>query len=150
MLTVYRRHLRTCKSGHKEELRTSEFDERKKGWKRCDCPIFASGTLAGKSQRRNTGEWDWEPARLVAAKWEKLGTWNGKKPDPPQPRAEASTKPERISIRCRSTIEEMLAKPVDLPAVLKFNRDVRTESPTPRPEGLNVSGFGTMRLDGGQ
>jgi hypothetical protein len=33
MLTVYRRHLRTCKSGHKEELRTSEFDERKKGWK---------------------------------------------------------------------------------------------------------------------
>ena len=32
----------------KEELHTSEFDERKKGWKRCECPIFASGTLSGK------------------------------------------------------------------------------------------------------
>src|ERR1700677_4147388 len=76
MLTVYRRHLRTCKSGHKEELRTSEFDERKKGWKRCECPIFASGTLSGKSQRRNTGQWEWDPAKTAMQRWQSTGRWD--------------------------------------------------------------------------
>lgn len=75
MLTVYRRHLRTCKSGHKEELRTTEFDERKKGFRRCECPIFASGTLAGVSRRQNTGQWEWEPARAISAEWDEAGSW---------------------------------------------------------------------------
>ena len=47
-LNLYRRHRRDCKAGHPEELRSGEFDERKKGWKRCSCPIFASGTLQGE------------------------------------------------------------------------------------------------------
>jgi hypothetical protein len=42
MLTVYRRHLRTCKSAHDEGLRTTEFDERKKGVKRCHCRALCS------------------------------------------------------------------------------------------------------------
>ncbi len=127
MLTVYRRHLRTCKSGHKEELRTSEFDERKKGWKRCDCPIFASGTLAGKSQRRNTGAWEWEPAKTVAARWEKLGTWNGKKPELPRAAPEPTTLSDRISIH--DATESFLAacqnRSIAVPTLKKYKTFVK-------------------------
>jgi choline dehydrogenase-like flavoprotein len=35
-LSRYRRHRRDCKTGHPEESRSGEFEERKKGWKRCD------------------------------------------------------------------------------------------------------------------
>ena len=127
MLTVYRRHLRTCKSGHKEELRTSEFDERKKGWKRCDCPIFASGTLAGKSQRRNTGAWEWEPAKTVAARWEKLGTWSGKKPELPRAAPEPTTLSDRISIH--DATESFLAacqnRGIAVPTLKKYKTFVK-------------------------
>ena len=82
MLTVYRRHKRECKSGHPHELRTSEFDERKKGFKRCACPIFASGTLAGISRRQTTGQWEWEAARRIAAEWDARGSWEST-PEPP-------------------------------------------------------------------
>jgi hypothetical protein len=85
MLTVYRRHLRTCKSGHKEELRTTEFDERKKSFRRCECPIFASGTLDKVSRRQNTGEWEWDRARPIAAQWEAAGTWATKPAPLPAP-----------------------------------------------------------------
>jgi len=76
MLALYRRHRRDCKGSHAEELRTSEYDERKKGWRRCECPIFLSGTLHGKFKRQTTGKWEWDEARLAAAEWETLGRWN--------------------------------------------------------------------------
>src|SRR5580704_6715293 len=85
MLTVYRRHKRDCKSGHPHELRTSEFDERKKGWKRCECPIFASGTLDRISRRQSTGQWEWEPARATAAEWDAAGSWVTKPQPAPAP-----------------------------------------------------------------
>jgi hypothetical protein len=50
-LALYRRHRRECKAAYPEELRSSEYDERRKGWKRCECPIFVSGTLARKFRR---------------------------------------------------------------------------------------------------
>jgi hypothetical protein len=61
-LSLYRRHRRDCKAGHPEEFHSGEFDERKKGWKRCACPIFASGTLSGRAGRRSTGQWEWKEA----------------------------------------------------------------------------------------
>jgi integrase len=76
-LNIYRRHRRDCKAGHPEESRSGEFDERKKGWKRCSCPIFASGTLQGKFRRQTTGQWEWTPAKAVVAELDKLGSWNG-------------------------------------------------------------------------
>jgi integrase len=76
-LNLYRRHRRDCKAGHPEESRSGEFDERKKGWKRCSCPIFASGTLQGKFRRQTTGQWEWTPAKAVVAELDKLGSWNG-------------------------------------------------------------------------
>jgi hypothetical protein len=51
-LALYRRHRSECKGQHPHNLRTSEYDERKKGWKRCECPIFVSGTTFGLSQQQ--------------------------------------------------------------------------------------------------
>jgi hypothetical protein len=70
-LALYRRHRQECKGGHPHNSRTSEYDERKKGWKRCECPIFASGTLHRKFRRHNTGQWEFESARAVAAALER-------------------------------------------------------------------------------
>lgn len=54
-----------------------------KGWKRCACFIFASGTLAGKFKRKYTGKSDWDKARAAAAEWEKAGAWDAQGPPPP-------------------------------------------------------------------
>src|ERR1051326_2987626 len=94
MLSLYRRHLRTCSAGHKEEARTSAFEERKKGFKRCECPIFASGTMAGKSKRQNTGQWEWEPAKLIATKWEAIGNWDSFHQASPPPAVASKLEPE--------------------------------------------------------
>ncbi|HTW64655.1 MAG TPA: tyrosine-type recombinase/integrase [Bryobacteraceae bacterium] len=100
-LALYRRHRRDCKSGHQEELRTSEYDERKKGWKRCECPIFASGTLRGTFKRHNTGQWEWAAARAIAADFDAAGNWIKAFPET-APRADAAPaeelKPARITI----------------------------------------------------
>jgi hypothetical protein len=76
-LNLYRRHRRDCKAGHAEELRSGEFDERKKGWKRCGCPIFASGTLPEDFKRQTTGQWEWMPAKAVVAELDRAGSWDG-------------------------------------------------------------------------
>jgi hypothetical protein len=36
-LSLYRRHREDCRAGRAPISRTGEFEERKKGWKRCDC-----------------------------------------------------------------------------------------------------------------
>ena len=76
-LALYRRHRRDCKAGHPEESRTSEYDERKKGWKRCECPVFLSGTLQGRFKRHNSGQWEWESAKAIAGQFEVAGSWTG-------------------------------------------------------------------------
>jgi hypothetical protein len=90
-LSLYRRHRRDCKAHHPEESRSGEFDERKENWKRCDCPIFASGTLAGEHSRQSTGHWQWDDAKAIAGQWEGAGSWDGETtvpqpiPEPEQP-----------------------------------------------------------------
>ena len=84
-LVLYRRHRRDCKAAHPEESRTSEYDERKKGWRRCECPIFVSGTLLGKFKRQNTGQWEWDSARPICSDWESAGNWAGPQPKSPEP-----------------------------------------------------------------
>lgn len=69
-LNLYRRHKRKCKGGHRQDSRNGEFEERRKAWKRCDCPIFASGILQGTFQRRSTECWEWDAANKVAQSWE--------------------------------------------------------------------------------
>src|ERR1700733_12944775 len=74
-MVVYRRHRRDCKVGHLEDSRSGEFDERRKGWKRCDCPIFASGTINRRFRRQSTGTWEWEAAKGIAGQWQAAGAW---------------------------------------------------------------------------
>jgi len=98
-LALYRRHRRDCKAGHSEERRSSEYDEKKKGWKRCECPIFISGTLQGTFKRQSTGMWEWDQARSIASHLERTGMWTGKVTLPRPPSApEAPTPRSRITI----------------------------------------------------
>src|SRR6516225_8156080 len=83
-LSLYRRHRQQCEAARPLESRSGEFEERKKGWKRCACFIFASGTLGGKFKRKYTGKTEWDEAKSVAAAWELTDSWDGKaKPAPP-------------------------------------------------------------------
>ena len=108
MLALYRRHRRECKAGHPEDYRSSEYDERKKGWKRCDCPIVASGTLNRKFRRQTTGQWEWEPARAMAGQWEASGAWGGQEPPKPSPAIARAVEARRTTIT--EATEAFLAK----------------------------------------
>jgi integrase len=80
-LNLYRRHFRIagkCAAGHTPESRSYEPDELRRGWKKCFCPIYACGTLAGSFKRRNTERFLWEEARSIAVAWEAAGRWDGK------------------------------------------------------------------------
>jgi integrase len=77
-LTLYRRHRRDCQGSHPEDSRSSELEERKKNWRgRCDCPIFASGTLGSRFKRQSTNQTQWPDARTVADTWESAQSWGG-------------------------------------------------------------------------
>jgi hypothetical protein len=77
-LNLYRRHHRTARkrsAGYPLNFRNYETDELRRGWKKCHCPIYAVGTLNGVFKRVNTKRTSWEDARIVAARWETLGSW---------------------------------------------------------------------------
>ena len=74
-LNLYRRHRQGCEGGRATDSRSGEFHERKKGWKRCACVIFVSGTLDGKFARKATGTADWAEARRIAETYSKAASW---------------------------------------------------------------------------
>jgi integrase len=74
-LTLYRRHRRNCILGHPEDSQTLEPEERKKGYKHCDCYIVMAGTLSKKFDRRNTKEREWDKAHVKSRAQEALGSW---------------------------------------------------------------------------
>jgi integrase len=96
-LKLYRRHRKECEGGHPEDSRSGEFEEGRRGWKKCACLIHAAGTLGGKFNRRQTGKSDWDQAKALIAGWEMVDTWDGKAvPPPPEPPPVSA--PARISI----------------------------------------------------
>src|ERR1035441_6599899 len=97
MLSYYRRHRQNCKGHHAHNARSSEYDERKRGWARCECPVFVSGTLQGVFKRQNTGEWEWSRAHSVAEQWEAAGSWATTPQALPEPALEPA-KPNRITV----------------------------------------------------
>src|SRR5688572_26308614 len=76
-LNLYRRHRPDCEGRHPEDLRSGEWEERRKGWKRCDCVIHISGTLDGKFSRRSSGRSTWDDAKAYAARLETASSWGG-------------------------------------------------------------------------
>ena len=77
-LSLYRRHSRVpgkCAGGHQPDAQTYESDERRRAWKRCSCPIYASGTIGGHFRRVNTKQVAWDEAKAAAAGWEATGDW---------------------------------------------------------------------------
>jgi hypothetical protein len=77
-LNLYRRHRLECESGKPEDSRSSEREERRKGWgRKCFCQIHLSGTLGGKFSRKATGASDWSEAHRIADAYEKAGSWTG-------------------------------------------------------------------------
>src|SRR5713226_8525806 len=95
-LKLYRRHRKECEGGHPEDARSGEFEEGRRGWKRCACLIHASGTLGGKFNRKHTGKSEWAEAKAVAAAWETADSWDGKVEPASAPAP--SPVPSRISI----------------------------------------------------
>src|SRR4029450_2702584 len=43
-LKLYRRHRLECEARHSEDSRSGEWEESRRGWKRCNCGIHISGT----------------------------------------------------------------------------------------------------------
>ena len=80
-LNLYRRHRKECEAGRAEDSNSGEFAERTRGWKRCSCIIFVSGTLAGRFSRKRTGATTWDEARAYAAAIEAVGPrWTAQNP----------------------------------------------------------------------
>jgi len=77
-LNIYRRHGSHCPGGRALHEMTYDADELRRNWKKCSCPIYASGTLNGQFKRKNTERTAWPEAKAIVAKWESAVSWNGK------------------------------------------------------------------------
>jgi integrase len=103
-LSLYRRHRRQCTARHSHNSFSTEFEERKRGWKRCECPIVVAGTLQKKFKRHSTNLWEWDQVRPIAAAFEQAGSWDAAalatvsaaQPSLPSPGGAAQTK--RVTI----------------------------------------------------
>jgi integrase len=110
-LNLYRRHSRTrgnCLAGFEPEFRSYEADELRRGWKKCHCPIYADGTLAGKFKRQNTKKILWPEAKAVANAWDAAGRWSD---DPSAPAAPVpSPSPESRQTTIERAVGAFLAE----------------------------------------
>jgi len=98
-LNLYRRHRKECEGSHPEDTRTGQFEEGRRGWKKCACLIHVSGTLDGKFNRRQTGTADWDEAKSIVALLQQSGSWDGQdKIETPLTLPAANPEPERISV----------------------------------------------------
>jgi integrase len=123
-LNLYRRHRLECEAGHTEDLRSGDWEERRKGWKRCNCVIHISGTLGGKFKRRATGRTRWEEARAVATALELANAWDATVSALPPPQLPGSTATsETPQVTITRAIEVFLANreaSVTLPTYRKY------------------------------
>ena len=96
-VNLYRRHKPNCLGGHAWQSRSSELEERRKTWKRCDCLIHASATFDRKFSRKSTGTADWELAHEWARDVQAAGSWDAQAV-PKTPPPDAPVAPTRITI----------------------------------------------------
>ena len=122
-LHIYRRHREDCDAGRPNEFRSSELDERRKGWGRqCRCQIQVSGTLGRKFSRKTAGTADWAEARRVADAFESAGSWSGLPVALPPPPGAAPAKPRvTIEAACRAYIANREAAGLKPPTLGKYH-----------------------------
>jgi integrase/recombinase XerD len=89
-LNAYRRHGSHCPGGRTLHDMTYEADELRRAWKKCSCPIYASGTLDGQFKRKNTERTAWPEAKAVVAEWETAGSWGAPARPPELPTVAAA------------------------------------------------------------
>jgi hypothetical protein len=122
-LNLYRRHRLECEAGHPEDFRSGEWEERRKGWKRCNCAIHVSGTLGGKFKRRATGATTWDDARGYATRLELADSWDLKMPPAAPPAVLEAATAEASRVTIAHAIEVFLANreaSVALPTFRKY------------------------------
>ena len=101
MLNLYRRHHRIkgkCVGGDAPDSRTYEPDELRRGWRKCHCPIYICGTLAGQFKRRNSNHTKWEEAKAIAAGLETADSWDGRPVIHASPLSSLEVEPSRVRI----------------------------------------------------
>jgi integrase len=75
-LNLYREHTSACTQKRRVRLHNRKTDESPRyGWKKCDCPIYASGTLGDGFRRKKTNHTTWPEAEAQALGWEQAGAW---------------------------------------------------------------------------
>lgn len=74
MLTIFRRHLRTC---------IDQRGVKPRDFKKCACPIHVEGSLAGEKIRRALDLTSWEAAADLIARWRESGEIGVVRPDIP-------------------------------------------------------------------
>lgn len=74
MLTIYRRHQKDCE--HRAEGRR---------YRRCHCPIWVDGSLAGQEIHRSLGLLNWDEAQALIRKWETDKQSKSKSPEDETP-----------------------------------------------------------------
>lgn len=84
-ITLQRRHGPACAGARKKGSYTFEPDERRRGNRPCDCPIYACGTLDGLYKRQPTRQRSWADAEKVLAPYLAAGSWEPLEPTPPPP-----------------------------------------------------------------
>lgn len=127
-LNLYRRHRSDCAGGHAEDSRSGELEERSKKWKRCQCQIYAAGTLKGRFRRRRTGKWEWDDAKSVAAAWEAAGSWDASG-DSPLPAGSAPSAEQQQSMTIAAATQAYLdnrrSRELKAPTLSKYNTLVK-------------------------
>jgi hypothetical protein len=122
VLTIYRRHLRSCP--HRTEGRE---------YRRCRCPLWVQGTLAGEIVRKSLDLSSWEAASELVRMWEARGSLSGRivaVPDAVSKFMDDARARHLIYSR-DCTLEHMLAGPVDVrPAFdVRFDADIGMDRP---------------------
>src|SRR5689334_22168080 len=112
-LNYHRRHTSTCEGKHEARLYTNEYDERKKGWKKCHCPIYASGSLNLVAKRFPTKRAEWQEARDLMVPYIKANSWDldqAPKPDRGSPAEADDDRVPEAQPGKRHLIEDAIAE----------------------------------------
>lgn len=91
-LNLLRRHRAACDGKHPADSFSTEVEERRRGWTKCDCKIYAHGTLNGIAKKFATKARDWDGAREAVAPFLAAGSWDVARTQPPPPSPEQGHK----------------------------------------------------------